>query len=287
MVQKNKTLQVSIVIPVYNEADELDSCLQAIAQQTVQPFEVIVIDNNSTDNSVAIARSYRFVTVRSEPRQGAIYARNAGFNAATGQIIGRIDADTRVAPDWVETLQGIFADGAVDAVSGAVSYHDLPWRRFLTRLDLGFRQWIANGMKREVFLFGSNMALRREAWEGVKGAVCNRGGMHEDFDLAIHLHDYTDGVRFDDRLHADVSLRRFNTALSDYWSYVWMSPRTYAQHGRTSQTRMYPVVWMVILSYFVIKLLYKSYNPIDQTVAFKNLWLPRAPVRVDPTSFVD
>ena len=287
MIQNNKSLQISIVIPVYNEADELDSCLRAIANQSVRPFEVIVIDNNSTDNSAAIAQRYQFVTVITEPRQGAIHARNAGFNAASGDIIGRIDADTRVADDWVVTLQTIFTDYAVDAVSGSVSYHDLPWRKFLTRLDHGFRQWIANGMKREVFLFGSNMALRRTAWDNVKNTVCNRGGMHEDFDLAIHLHDYTDGVRFDDRLHADVSLRRFNTALTDYWSYVWMSPRTYSQHGRTSQTRMYPVIWAVILSYFVINLLYKSYNPADKSVALKNLWLPRAPIRVDPTSFVD
>lgn len=287
MIQKNKLLQISIVIPVYNEADELDSCLRAIACQSSQPYEVIVVDNNSTDNSADLAGSYSFVTVISESRQGAIHARNTGFNAATGDIIGRIDADTRVSPNWVQQLQNIFSDPTVDAVSGGVSYHDLPWRRFLTRLDHGFRQWIADGMKREVFLFGSNMALRRVAWENVKDTVCNRGGMHEDFDLAIHLHDYTDGVVFDDRLHADVSLRRFNTALTNYWSYVWMSPRTYSQHGRTSQMRMYPVIWLVILSYFGIKLLYKSYDPANKTMAFKNLWLSRAPLRVDPTSFVD
>lgn len=265
------------MIPVYNEAALLDACLTAIAQQTVKPYQVIVVDNNSSDGSDRIALSYPFVTLLSEKRQGVIYARNRGFNAARGEIIGRIDADTQLSSDWVATAQQLFADESLDAVSGAVSYHDLPWRNFLGRLDLGFRQWIANGMGREVFLFGSNMALRRSAWASVKRYVCNGGGLHEDFDLAIHLYDQGSRVAFDRRLTAAISLRRFNVQLTNYWGYVWMSPRTYSLHDRTSQRRMYPVVWLVVSGYFLIQLVYRAYNPAPT----------RAPLRVNPTTFVD
>ncbi|MDB5184387.1 MAG: glycosyl transferase family 2 [Candidatus Saccharibacteria bacterium] len=235
-----------------------------------------MVDNNSTDESAAIASLFPFVTVISQPRQGVVHARNAGFNAVTGDIIGRIDADTLVDPDWVATIQRLFRDQSLDAVSGAVSYHDLPWHRFLTRLDLSFRQWIADGMGNEVFLFGSNMAMRRCAWNTVKAQVCNAGGMHEDFDLAIHLYQKDQTVRFDRRLHAAVSLRRFNVPLGSYWRYVWMSPKTYSIHGRRSQGRMYPVVWLVVGAYFVIQLLYRTYNRAS----------PRT-LRVNPTTFVD
>jgi len=63
-------MNVSIIIPVYNEASQLDACLSAIAVQGIKPFEVIVIDNNSTDDSLEVAGRYGFVKLLSESRQG-------------------------------------------------------------------------------------------------------------------------------------------------------------------------------------------------------------------------
>ncbi len=281
---KTNNLRVSIVIPVYNEADQLAACLWAIARQNVVAHEVIVVDNNSTDGSRQIAESFDFVRLISETRQGVLHARTTGFNAATGDIIGRIDADTVLDADWVHTVQALFNDTSLDAVSGAVSYYDLPWKRFVSWLDLRFRQWIANGMGGDVFLFGSNMALRRSAWHQVRQQVCNSGGMHEDFDLAIHLHDAGAKLSFDRRLLAAVSLRRFDVTLRNYWNYVRLSPRTYRLHGRTSQGRMYPVVLLVTCNYWMIRLLYRSYNPHDGSLTPRNILLSRPPFRVDPTS---
>src|SRR5687767_1835934 len=101
MMLMNTRLRVSLVIPAYNEESHLRACLDAVAAQTVRPFEVIVVDNNSTDTTVAIARSYSFVAVMHESQQGIVYARNAGFNAARGDIIARIDADTHLSPNWI------------------------------------------------------------------------------------------------------------------------------------------------------------------------------------------
>jgi glycosyltransferase involved in cell wall biosynthesis len=280
-------LKVSIIIPVYNEGDHLAACLSAIAEQTVAPHEVIVIDNNSTDNSRHVAARFPFVTLITEKKQGVVHARDAGFNLASGDIIGRIDADTMIEPGWIATVQKLFEGSALDAVSGAVSYHDLPWKRFLASLDLGFRQWIANGMGDQAFLYGSNMAVRRRSWNQVRSDVCRTGGLHEDFDLAIHLASHKQTVRFDRRLRAAVSLRRFNVSLSNYWQYVWLSPKTYSLHGRHNQRRMYPVVTLVVSCYFIIQLLYRSYDPETDTISFSNFFLQRSPLRVDPTAFVD
>jgi len=110
------------------------------------PTEVIVVDNNSSDDTIAVARRFPFVTVLREKRQGVVHARNRGFNASRGDIIGRIDADTVIARDWVAQLQAIFADTRISAVSGAITYHDLPWQDQVGRLELYFRQRIARGM---------------------------------------------------------------------------------------------------------------------------------------------
>src|SRR4051812_24373156 len=110
-------MKTSIVIPVYNEAERLAACLRSIANQAVTPDEVIVVNNNSNDGTAAIARSFDFVRLLSEPRQGVVHARNRGFNAAHGDIIGRIDADTLLPRNWVSQVQSIFNDPTVDAVS--------------------------------------------------------------------------------------------------------------------------------------------------------------------------
>jgi len=96
--------KISIVIPVYNEESQLAACRDAISQQKESPFEVIVVDNNSTDSTVRVALSFPFVTLIREPRQGVMHARTTGFDAARGDIIGRIDADTILPPDWTESV---------------------------------------------------------------------------------------------------------------------------------------------------------------------------------------
>src|SRR5690349_12508105 len=101
-------IRVSIVIPAYNEEFHLRSCLQAIADQSQPVHEVIVVDNNSSDQTAKVAATYPFVKVIHEPRQGRVFARNAGFNAATGDVVGRIDADIILPVDWVAHVQHFY-----------------------------------------------------------------------------------------------------------------------------------------------------------------------------------
>src|SRR3990167_3424187 len=102
IIVNDKRLTLSIVIPAYNEEDHLKACLDSISKQTIKPLQVIVVDNNSTDKTAEIAKSYNFVTLIKEEKQGIAYARNRGFDAVTADIIGRIDADTMLFPKWVE-----------------------------------------------------------------------------------------------------------------------------------------------------------------------------------------
>ena len=279
-------MKISIVIPVYNEADRLAACLEAIGQQIAPAYEVIVVDNNSTDGTPAIARRFPFVTLLSESRQGVVHARNRGFNTASGDILGRIDADTIVPPDWTATITEIFSDHEVDAVSGSVNYYDVAYTEFSGKLDLLFRQQIANGMREEVFLYGANMAMRRKLWRQIRSSVCNDGGLHEDFDLAIHAFDESATVVFDRRLRAGISLRRADSNLRELYDYVMISPRTYAAHGRTCQKHMYPLIVTVLTFHWLIKLLHMGYDPVSGGFSVRRLFMP-VEVRVNPARFVD
>ena len=123
-----KALTLSIIIPVYNEEAVLDATLRAIQRQTVMPDEVIVVDNNSSDGSVAIARRFDFVEVITEEAQGRAAARNAGFNAARSDVLGRINADVQLFPDWVERVKTNFGQDNIDALIGSGEAALLPRR---------------------------------------------------------------------------------------------------------------------------------------------------------------
>jgi len=280
-------MKISLVIPVYNEAEHLGACLRAIAAQTHRPFEVIVVDNNSTDASAQIARSFPFVKLLTERQQGVVHARSSGFDAARGDIIARIDADSLLPPDWLSNLETIFEDPSIDAVSGAALYYNVAAAPLFDAIDLFFRRRLSRQLGNRVFLWGANMALRREAWQRVKPHLCQRGYQHEDYDIAIHLQEIGGGVVFDERLQAQVSSRRIDVSYVDFMRYVWASPQTYAQHGIRARWHMYSLVAVCALGYLPARLLYRGYDPAADHFSWARLLSPRpALARVDPTANV-
>lgn len=267
-------MKISIVIPVYNEERQLAACLRTIAAQAVRPFEVIVVDNNSHDKTIDIARSFDFVKVLSAKRQGVVYARDHGFNAARGDIIGRIDADTRLPVDWTLQLQQIFLDQTVAAVSGAMDYHDLPFRKLNGKIDAVIRTQVARRMSDQVFLQGANMAIRRSAWLACRDEVCHVTGLHEDFDLAIHLSLAGQKAVFCPKLKASISGRCLDDSVPDFWRYALLSPWTYAKHNLRSGRIMYVAVGLALLFHLPLRAIYRSQNGL-------------AAYRVNPATYVD
>jgi glycosyltransferase involved in cell wall biosynthesis len=285
MTHKNR-LRVSLVIPAYNEESHLAGCLEAIAAQSVQPFEVIVVDNNSTDQTVAIARRYPFVKVLHEKRQGVVFARDTGFNAARGDIIGRTDGDSILAPDWVMQVQRTFANSSVEGASGIVSYRDIGLQQTFGAIDSLVRHYLAKRLSviDELFLYGVNMAVRREAWQSVRSNVCHERHLHEDLDLAIHMAKRRQRIVFAPTMQASISPRQASASPREFSKYVWSNPRVYAEHGMVAQRYMYPIALFVMSLYLPIKLLYRGYNPDTQRFSITRALTFTPPERVSPVS---
>ncbi|MEM1308914.1 MAG: glycosyltransferase family A protein, partial [Cyanobacteria bacterium P01_H01_bin.153] len=100
-----ESLFVSVIIPVYNQAESLQQCLAALAQQTYprSQFEIIVIDNLSDDaEAITIAVApYNNVKLVQESTPGSYAARNRGLTLASGEILAFTDADCIPATDWL------------------------------------------------------------------------------------------------------------------------------------------------------------------------------------------
>ena len=248
---KHKELTLSLIVPVYNEEAYLKACLSAIANQTIQPNEVIVVDNGSADRTLRIAKQYRFIKIVQESRKGVLHARNKGFGLARGDIIARIDADTILPPRWVQKVRTAFADRKVTAVTGPVNYYDMPFPSINHLPDHLMRSSIYNWSPKSPFLFGSNMAIRRSTWHKVRSDLCLRQDIHEDLDLAVHLYNTGHKILYDKNLLAGTSGRRYNDKFSQFSNYMSMYRRTYLSH-RLHSLAGYGAVAVYWFGYIVI-----------------------------------
>jgi glycosyltransferase involved in cell wall biosynthesis len=249
--------RISIIIPAYNEARHLGDCLEAIARQTIAPFEVIVVDNNSTDETVAIAKRYPFVKVIHEPKQGIMYARTAGFNAARGNHLARIDADTRLPQSWVEQVQAFYdhSENAMASLTGGCRFYNLHAGRLVGYIHNGMIQHVNSWLIGGYFPWGSNSVIHRQCWLDVRDRQISRTDTHEDLDLGIMLLAKGHTTVYRPRLRVETAAKRIVFDHQLFWPYLLAWPRTLRVHQIRTWPLLLPVVVGVWLSSFGLLLL--------------------------------
>src|SRR5215470_14620707 len=104
--------RVSVIIPVFNAASTVAQAIESVLAQTFSDFEIIAIDNGSTDGSRQVLERYsRQVKVFAEAKRGPSAARNAGVRASSGEYLGFLDADDWWRPTMLErTVQALDRD---------------------------------------------------------------------------------------------------------------------------------------------------------------------------------
>lgn len=179
-----------MVIPAKDDAELLRRCLLALAHQSLTPREIIVVDNGSSDRTKIVAGEAG-VRVLEQPEPGILAASAAGYDAAEGEVIARLDADCLPAADWLALLVDVFEnDPTLAAVAGPARSVDGPrhLRALVPALYLAVYYAVLVPTLGHMPLFGSNMAMRREAWETVSAQVHRHDPMvHDDMEVAFHL----------------------------------------------------------------------------------------------------
>ncbi|MDR1034142.1 MAG: glycosyltransferase family 2 protein [Bifidobacteriaceae bacterium] len=272
--EKADRISVSIIIPAYNEEHIITRCLKAAYTQTVPAEEVIIVDNMSTDATHSIVQRFidehkdypgKIEVITQNEVQGRAETRDAGFNHAKSEVLGRIDADSILSHDWVEKVKLAFSDDLVSAATGAVFYYDMPLRTVGMRADNSVR-YIASKMSRKYgFLFGTNMAIRATAWQEIKDEVCpdyldGIGVLHEDIDLGIHLSMHNLQIAYVGSMLVGMSARRIEDSRKDYFTYTKRFSNTMNAHGIESAYFKIPQFFFNTI-YFPVRGLKKAYNP--------------------------
>lgn len=114
---------ISIIVPTYNVEKYIRTCIESILAQTYRNIEVIIVNDGSTDQSLAVISdlicSHHNIKVINQKNQGVSVARNTGIDAATGKYIAFVDADDKIKPDFVSSLYQIADKTGADIVRGS------------------------------------------------------------------------------------------------------------------------------------------------------------------------
>ena len=115
---------VSVIIPVFNDCDRLAKCLKALYIQTYPyaSYEIIVVDNNSTERIDSVCEQFPNVRYESEPKQSSYAARNKGLSIAKGDIIAFTDSDCIPDADWIAAGVRALSDTNAGLIAGHVQF---------------------------------------------------------------------------------------------------------------------------------------------------------------------
>ena len=208
----------SVIIPVYNSERYLPECLDSVLQQTLEDFELLIIDDGSTDSSLEIARRYeqndkRIRVIQQDHNQGNALARERGMELAQGTWLYFLDSDDVINPKLLElsTDAGdssqadivIFRTQTLHAVTG--ERYSCPWafdsKHFPTPLFspsehpdyllTSFQNWVWNKLFRRSFILESNIHfLDFRRTEDLYFTVCALTQAHSIYLLDEELHQY-------------------------------------------------------------------------------------------------
>lgn len=167
--KKNSLVRASVIIPAYNAEKTLQSCLDALMQQTHIPDEIIVVDDGSVDGTKTIADAYSLVTVISQKNKGPAKARNAGAAAAKSDIIIFLDSDCVPEKNWLEEMLNPFADEKVAGVQGAYKTRQPSLVARFDQADIEYRYERMKRAKKLDWIGSYSAAYRRKIFLAEKG----------------------------------------------------------------------------------------------------------------------
>lgn len=270
---------LSLVIPAYNEADTIGSLLTSLQTELDHIEEIIVVDNASTDETADIVEGFRpsipQLKMISEKRRGVVAARNAGFDLATGDIIGRLDADARAKPGWAKATRTFFdnADKSIGAGTGFFDQYDMPLQ-FLHKklLCKAFDHALKNDGNVHS-LFGANMAVRAETWKEIRPLLLEQDGIFDDLDITLCVKEVGKRSVVIPDMHISASGRRMLSDTKTYAKFTAYMPATLEARGMPAAAKR---SWANVRTMRALHLLFwvpsRAWNPTVERYSLRHLF---------------
>jgi glycosyltransferase involved in cell wall biosynthesis len=208
---------VSVVIPTFQEGRYLRRCLESLAAQSYAPFETIVVDGGSSDETLDIAREFG-ATVVLAPASTLVMARQIGADLARGEIIVGADADTWYPKDHLARVVANFAqDARIIAVGGIGVFEPEPWWCYqIWNVTYWFYATIYRLTGHVVYVAASNFSYTKAAFGQVGGYTTYLEAAGDELDILAKLKK-AGTIAFDTQLIVYPSSRRARAGCFSYY----------------------------------------------------------------------
>jgi glycosyltransferase involved in cell wall biosynthesis len=162
-------MKISVVVPFYNEKRYIGDCIEALLAQDYPEaqYEIILVDNNSSDGSREIVQKHERIKLLSENRQGDFAARNRGLEEAGGGIIAFTDSNCAPSKDWLQKIETAMLPPDVGIVLGSLQFAtDRPILSMLADYESEKTSYIFSTKTKELYVgYTSNLAIRRSLFD--------------------------------------------------------------------------------------------------------------------------
>lgn len=170
-------IKISVIVPFYNSERYIQKCVEGLLQQSYprEAYEIILIDNNSTDASAELVQRYPGIRLLTETKQGSYAARNRGLQQAKGEVIAFIDSDCVPAHDWLHEIMMEMDQLDFSIVLGQREYGgDSPVLSMLAAYEDEKHHYVFNSRKKELYYgYTNNMAVKKHLFDEL-GAFLER-----------------------------------------------------------------------------------------------------------------
>jgi poly-beta-1,6-N-acetyl-D-glucosamine synthase len=263
-IPSTPSTKTSIIIPARNEEENIEALLQSIANQTYpkELFEVIVVDDNSTDSTAAIARKFSFVKlVPLKENSINSYKKKAieiGIAAAIGELIVTTDADCTLTPEWLSVIENFYNQtGSVFIVAPVVIESDSSLVQIFQSMDFMVLQGITGASvfkQAHSMCNGANLAYERKAFHAVNGfAGIDHIASGDDMLLMYKIHTSFPGrIQYLKSKGAIVSTQPVKT----WKAFFNQRIRWASKADKYDDKRIFPVLLLVYLFNFSFLLLF-------------------------------
>ncbi|MDG6250544.1 glycosyltransferase [Methanocalculus sp.] len=163
------TFNISIICPVFNEEGNISQLIESLMEQIndTNEFEILIVDNNSTDNTVKIIQKYPVKLVSENSTQSSYAARNKGLKHAKGEVIAFIDSDCIASPEWIkEGIEALVAEDA-DMVGGNVQFYYSEERTAAELYDSIMNMQMEHNIRERNVAKTANLFVRTEVFKKI------------------------------------------------------------------------------------------------------------------------
>ncbi|UII24509.1 glycosyltransferase [Fulvivirga maritima] len=251
----------SVIIPVYNRPDEVDELLESLTRQTYSHFEVLIIEDGSTNNCEAEVCKYASeldITYLSKPNSGQGFSRNYGFERAKGEYFVVFDSDCIIPDHYFETVNNYLQEHKLDAYGGpdrALKSFTATQRAISYSMTSIFTTGGIRGGKKRMGAFhprSFNMGISKEVFEKTNGYIITRMGEDIEFSIRIIDNGFKTGL-----IEEAYVYHKRRTSLKQFYKQLHFFGR-----ARVNISRFYPGEIKVVHLF-----------PVLFTLGFMLLWL--------------